>query len=311
MWPLSPRLANTRSPLHQRFLTNWSSDVLTARREKAASAQNRIFVSLDIDSARQRVALGDVRGALVIRHLEGTTPETTLRHNGDVVDLVAFSRDGRRIANTSWDGTLQVHEVETGRELLRESIVPQLSSMALTLSTDGNLIASGDYNGAIRLCDITGRLPSRWLRGHAIQVRALAFTPEGTTLISSAYDRSVRLWDVRTGQTIHEIPGEDYSGLAISPDGTRLAVAYKESVGLWDIQTRLQVGLLKSGIADLRRVTFPLGGDSLAAIAADGLRIWHAPPFAARSRTTGQQEQTDFEARGDLPSPNRHRQPAP
>jgi WD40 repeat protein len=43
------------------------------------------------------------------------------------------------------------------------------------------------------------------LRGHKAYVHALAFSPDGTRLISGSGDHTVRLWDT---QTLHQRAGQ-------------------------------------------------------------------------------------------------------
>ena len=279
IWDLAALAPIARHELRpgQRFLTNWTADVLPLRGTDPASPGERVFVCLAVDSQRRRVALGDARGALVLRRLDGAEPEVVLQHNTDIVDCACFSRDGRLLANTSWDGVLSVHDLDTGRELTRQSIVPQLSTMQLVFSPDGSLVASGDYNGDIRLCGVAGRRSPLWLKGHRMQVSSLAFTPDGSQLVSSAFDQTVRFWDTRTGQVRHEIRGEDVTSLAISADGTRLARGSGDEVSLWEMGTHQQVGRLKGQVAYPRLLAFQDAGDALVGVGADGIRVWRAP----------------------------------
>ena len=60
--------------------------------------------------------------------------------------------------------------------------------------------------------------------GHATSVNSEAFSPDGTQLASGSWDRSIRLWDVSTGQEVRRTEGHsdwDFS-VVFSPDGTRL-----------------------------------------------------------------------------------------
>ena len=67
--------------------------------------------------------------------------------------------------------------------------------------------------------------------GHTAFVRFVGFTPDATKVVSVSEDKSVRLWDVSSGEVVYtvrlpagpDIEGQPFS-TALSPDGTRLAV---------------------------------------------------------------------------------------
>jgi len=63
------------------------------------------------------------------------------------------------------------------------------------------------------------------LRGHTNTVQTLAYSPDGHTLASASDDRTVRLWDLATGQTrvILDDHSEPMLALAFSPDSSDLA----------------------------------------------------------------------------------------
>lgn len=66
--------------------------------------------------------------------------------------------------------------------------------------------------------------------GHGEQVTALAFSPDGTLLLSGSDDKTARVWDLATGRELHTFGGhaDQVLSVAFSPDGHTIAS------GSWD-----------------------------------------------------------------------------
>src|SRR6516225_8316347 len=85
---------------------------------------------------------------------------------------------------------------------------PARAYSCLTFSFHGNVLATGSDDGTIKLWDLDTRRCVRTISAHSEPVLRLAFTQDGTQLVSGA-DDSVRFWNLRSGKThaVHEFPG--------------------------------------------------------------------------------------------------------
>lgn len=135
--------------------------------------------------------------------------------------------------------------------------------------------------------------------GHSNRISHLMFTSDGKTLISTSWDKTIRVWDVETGelrQTLRHQIGEGEIGkiyaAAISPDRKTLAIAgtpypgdpHRNPIFLFDLDRGDLVGLLEGHPASIiMSLKFSSDGTWLASADDSGsLRIWD---FARRSPT--------------------------
>eukprot|EP01038_Epipyxis_sp_PR26KG_P015920 gene15920-21600_t len=79
------------------------------------------------------------------------------------------------------------------------------------------------------------------LESHTDRVTFVSFSPNGRRLVSGSWDKSIRIWDVETGESLLMFNGHSgavYS-VSFSPDGMRIVSAgsLDKSIRIWDVET--------------------------------------------------------------------------
>jgi predicted dienelactone hydrolase len=150
--------------------------------------------------------------------------------------------------------------------------------MDVAISPDGTLLAAAAGDGIIRLWELgTGTLHSE-LHVHSGIVSSIAFSPDGTRLVSGGAD--TRLWDVASGEQLYlfEGPAGEVVDVAFSADG-RLVVTGGGSHTLvfWDTATGAPLAVREVDVADnfVGSVAFNADSTLLATCEHDQMfRLW-------------------------------------
>jgi WD40 repeat protein len=140
---------------------------------------------------------------------------------------LAFSPDSQKLATDWYDpesGEVRICIWDVAaRKLLRRFPVPPHALGFLYFSPDNRTLAtSGMREPRLRLWDtMTGNPLHQQETAHDEAIQALAFTPDGKTILSGSDDGTVRVWDAGTGRGIRQLPGHagGVTALAATPDG--------------------------------------------------------------------------------------------
>jgi WD40 repeat protein len=147
---------------------------------------------------------------------------------------------------------------------------------AVAMRPDGTGVAIGGDDGRVALCT-PGGAPLRELGRHRRSVRGLAFSPDGTRLVSVADDPDSILWDAGSGRPLATLRGHTsiVGDVAFAPDGRHFATAALDnSVRLWTLDGAPAGTLVADAGLDV--VAFRADGALIAAGREDGgVTVWH------------------------------------
>ncbi|KAF9967011.1 hypothetical protein BGZ70_000420 [Mortierella alpina] len=211
------------------------------------------------------------------------TKQSLLSGHTDAVLSVIYSPSGRQIASFSHDKTARLWDTQSGAS--GPTLNGHVNSiMSVVYSPDGRQLVTGSLDKTVRLwttqddedMDSTGnnghrgsfrpdtkfnlnksvRFHNQRVAGHTNRVSCVVFSPDGRTLASGGFDRTLRLWNAKTGTPIktfgdqaNQITGGNVNQAltfdvgrieraAYSPCGGHIAIGSDDSsVYIWDTET--------------------------------------------------------------------------
>jgi WD40 repeat protein len=149
---------------------------------------------------------------------------------------------------------------------------------------DGTRLASAGNDLTVKFWEASSGTDTVTLAGYRGWAFRAVFSPDSRRVISGGFG-VVQENDAATGErvaTIGPFPGGGVCGLALSPDGRRIAtsVEFRPDVELWDAATGRRLATLRGHSDRVRGVAFSPDGRRIASASEDKtVKIWDAATY--------------------------------
>jgi serine/threonine protein kinase len=197
------------------------------------------------------------------------------------VAKLAFNPDGRLVSvswprsNPSASRNLEVKtwEMEQGREVGAFTMPLSVSNGAL--SADGQRLAVAGRS-KLTLVDISDRTAVATIGDQPTSIQSVTLSGDGRVLAWRSDSETIQIWDTVAKAAVDQLlPGQDLRCLALSPDGSRLAVGGFERVReigvtrIFEYRTGRELAVLRGHTNPITCAEFSPDGRRLATASGD------------------------------------------
>ncbi|EXA29912.1 Atypical/ALPHA protein kinase [Fusarium oxysporum f. sp. pisi HDV247] len=211
----------------------------------------------------------------------------TLEGHTNWVTSVIFSQDGKLIASGSYDHTVKIWNVATGKEERTLKGHTDLVN-SVVFSNDGKLIASGSRDKTVKIWNVATGEEEQTLDGHANSVNSVVFSNDGKLIASGSLDTTIKIWNVATGKEEHTLESHrgSVNSVVFSQDGKLIASgSWDNTVKIWIVATGKEERTLEGHTPLVTSVVFSNDGKLIASGSHDKtIKIWNV--------ATGAEERT-------------------
>ncbi|MEH2331060.1 WD40 repeat domain-containing protein, partial [Nostoc sp.] len=200
--------------------------------------------------------------------------ERTFKGHSQRVTAVALTPDGKKVISASYDKTLKLWNLETGKdERTFKGHSQRVTAVALT--PDGKKVISASYDYTLKLWNLErdlrqNKIPplqalllgfkwvigtifkrnsqtgedERTFKGHSQRVTAVALTPDGKKVISASFDNTLKLWNLETGENERTFHGHSHwvGAVALTRDGKKvISASFDNTLKLWNLETGKEI----------------------------------------------------------------------
>ncbi|KAF9364335.1 hypothetical protein BGX34_001821 [Mortierella sp. NVP85] len=174
-------------------------------------------------------------------HVGTGRPKHTLTGHIAKVLSARFNPDSSKVVSGSHDRTIKVWDLQKGYCIRTMFTFASVNDVCL-LDFDGSTIASGHFDNNLRFWDARSGNCVKEVQGiHLGQITSVCPSPEGTQILTTSRDNTLRIVDVRTYETLSVLhadgykTGTNWSKACFSPDGQYVvAGSYDGSLYYWN-----------------------------------------------------------------------------
>lgn len=262
----------------QLLVWEWQSESYILKQQGHLDSMNALAYSPD----SQRIVTASDDGKVKVWDVKSGFCIVTFTEHSSGVTACEFAKKGNVLYTSSLDGSVRAWDLIRYRNFRTFTAPSRLSFSSLAVDPSGEVVCAGSPDSFdIHVWSVqTGQLLDQ-LSGHEGPVSALAFSADGSHLVSGSWDNTVRIWSIfgrsQTSEPLQLMA--DVLSVAFRPDGKQVAASSLDGqLSFWSVEDAVQQG----GVDGRRDVS---GGrkvsDRRTAATAEGTKSFNRITYSA------------------------------
>jgi hypothetical protein len=196
------------------------------------------------------------------------------------VAALAVSRSGRLLASASYDGTVRIWELATGKELKQIGGAAGGNIYSVVFTADEKFVIVGTSRPGLTVLNVETGAPTGQIKTQ-YAVNDLAISPDGRKLLWTARipgAGNVGLLDIAGGRDLGRLSSPSYpNAVCFSADGRLALTGDQSNVALiWDLLTGMPVVRIDGHPSAVNDVAFSPDGRLVATCCSNDVYVWNA-----------------------------------
>ncbi len=212
----------------------------------------------------------------------------TFRGHQETVYSVAVSPNGKQLLTASFDKTIKLWDINSGKEIRtfggdkgHQNLV-----LGVTFAPDGRTFASASSDNTARTWDVPLLRPIRETALTEAGTTA-AVSPDGKTAAAGAKDGSIEVWNLAGGKDLFTLKGHvgAVSGLTYHPANSQIlaSVGIDGTLRFWNLGDGKPIAVIGAHPGPVTAVQFASNGSTVYTASMDGMvKAWQFPAVAPR-----------------------------
>jgi len=161
----------------------------------------------------------------------------TFKGHKNAVLRAIFLQKGDSILSGSYDKTVKLWDVKTGQEI--KSFEHPDYIVGIAVSENEKNIYATCKDGNVYKWNVKNSKIVKIYKGHRAWVNFIKLSPDKKFILTSADDRTIRVWDEKSGKELLIAPTKEGASIDWSPDGNSFLFGDSKNINIWPFDPKI------------------------------------------------------------------------